>query len=151
MGAYFSSMIENSRKSMNELREMVKWQNMMIDVENAKLRDKFSTDKERVKHMQNNIMGWNQLNFILWFVYYFVVLVIFYIFYKNDSMELTKNQKIYIAIALVLFPFLITTVEVLLYNLFSIIISLIKGTPYPKDKNSQPSFSLLDGLPQIYF
>ena len=81
MGAYFSSMIENSRKSMNELREMVKWQNMMIDVENAKLRDKFSTDKERVKHMQNNIMGWNQLNFILWFVYYFVVLVIFYIFY----------------------------------------------------------------------
>ena len=132
---------------------MVKWHNEMIEVESAKLRDQYSTDLERIKHMNNNLLGWNQLNFILWLIYYAIFLVVVYLLYSKQSEKivLTKNQKIYLGLGFLLFPFLITSVEILIYNLFVFIISLIQGVPYPKHGDEQPTLSFLDALPPIYY
>ena len=110
------SSFDEKTKPTEKVYEMVKWQNEMMKVESAKLRDQYSTDNARIKHITNDIMGWNQLNFILWLIYYVVVIGIFYLFYKNENMELTSNQKTKIGIFLVLYPFLITTLELLVYN-----------------------------------
>ena len=77
---------------------MVKWQNEMIEVESAKLRDQYSTDIQRIKHINNDLLGWNQLNFILWLIYYVIFFVIAYLLYNRESEKivLTKNQKIYL-------------------------------------------------------
>ena len=72
-------------------------------------------------------------------------------FYNNANIELTSKQKIYIGVFLVLYPFFITTFELLIYNFSVFIMSLIKSQPYPKDGNEQPSFSFLDGLPSVYY
>ena len=151
MGTSWSNFIEENSKSKEKVYEMVKWQNEMMKVESAKLRDQYSTDNARIKHITNDIMGWNQVNFILWLIYYVVVIGIFYLFYKNDNIELTTNQKTKIGVFLVLYPFLITTLELLIYNFVVFIMSLIKSQPYPKHGNEQPPFSFLDGLPAVFY
>ena len=153
MGVTWSQFYENINKPKKDLYHMVKWQNEMIEVESAKLRDQYSTDLERIKHMNNNLLGWNQLNFILWLIYYVVFLVIVYLLYSKQSEKivLTKNQKIYLGLGFLLFPFLITSFEILIYNFVVFILSLIRGTPYPKHGDKQPTLSFLDALPPIYY
>ena len=151
MGSVWSDAIGDITQSKQKLYDMVKWQNQMMEVEQAKLRDQFSTDSARIKYIGQDIMGWNQLNFILWLIYYVIVLGIFYLFYSNENIELTKNQKIKIGVFFVLYPFLITSAELLVYNIIIFIKSLIQGTPYPKQSHAQPTFSFLNGLPSVYF
>ena len=153
MGVTWSQFYENINKPKKDLYHMVKWQNEMIEVESAKLRDQYSTDLERIKHMNNNVLGWNQLNFILWLIYYAIFLVIIYLLYSKQSEKivLTKNQKIYLGLGFLLFPFLITSLEILIYNFVAFILSLIQGIPYPKYGDKQPTLSFLDALPPIYY
>jgi hypothetical protein len=151
MGTAWSNFIEEGAKSKEKVYEMVKWQNEMMEVESAKLRDQYSTDNARIKHITQDIMGWNQVNFILWLIYYVIVLGIFYLFYQNENIELSSNQKKYIGAFLVLYPFLITSFELIIYNFIVFIASLIKSQPYPKQGAEQPTFSFLDGLPSVYY
>lgn len=151
MGTAWSNFIDETSKSKEKVYEMVKWQNEMMEVESARMRDQYSTDSARIKHMTNDIMGWSQLNFILWLIYYVIVIGIFYLFYKNENIEFTSKQKTYIGIFVVLYPFLITTIELFVYNFLSFIMSLIKSQPYPKQGNEQPPFSFLDGLPPVFY
>ena len=151
MGTSWSNFTDNAYQSKEKLYEMVKWQNQMMEVEQAKMRDEYSTDNARIRFITQDIMGWNQVNFILWLIYYIIVIGILYIFYTNENIELSKNDKIKIGIVFVLYPFLITSLELLIYNFLSFIGSLIQGTPYPKDKNSQPTLSLFNGLPSVYY
>ena len=153
MGVTWSQFYENINKPKKDLYHMVKWQNEMIEVESAKLRDQYSTDLERIKHMNNNLLGWNQLNFILWLIYYVIFLVIVYLLYSKQSEKivLTKNQNIYLGLGFLLFPFLITSLEILIYNFVVFILSLIRGIPYPKHGDKQPTLSFLDALPPIYY
>lgn len=153
MGAVWTKMFDNINNTKHDMYNMVKWQNEMIEVESAKLRDQYSTDQARIKHMNNNLLGWNQVNVILWLIYYLVFIVILYLLYNKQSelIILTKNQKIYLGLGFLLFPFLITSIEILIYNLFVFIISLIQGIPYPKEGAKQPTLSFLDALPPIYY
>lgn len=153
MGASWTKFFDNYNKPKKDLYNMVKWQNEMIEVESAKLRDQYSTDIQRIKHINNDLLGWNQLNFILWLIYYVIFFVIVYLLYSKQSekMVLTKNQKIYIGFGFLLFPFLVTSIEILIYNFFIFIISLIRGIPYSKHGDKQPTLSFLDALPPIYY
>ena len=76
MGASWTKFYDNYNKPKKDLYHMVKWQNEMMEVESAKLRDQYSTDIERIKHINNDLLGWNQLNFILWLIYYVIFFVI---------------------------------------------------------------------------
>jgi hypothetical protein len=153
MGTVWTKMFDNINKTKDDMYNMVKWQNEMIEVESAKLRDQYSTDQARIKHMNNNLLGWNQLNVILWLIYYVVFIVTLYLLYNKQSelIVLTKNQKIYLGLGFLLFPFLITSIEILIYNFFIFIITLIQGIPYPKEDAKQPTLSFIDALPPIYY
>ena len=146
---YIVRQLVNSPDAAN-LYESVKSQNKMIDVESSSLRDKYSTDNQRSKYMINNIMNWNYLNFYLWIAYYIVVLVIFYLFIKGN-IELPQRIKIYISVGLLLYPFLISTIELAIYNFLQLLKSVIIGIPYPKHTRDQPSFSVFNGLPSLYY
>jgi hypothetical protein len=133
-----------------DLYNSVKWQNEMIDVENAKMRDKYSTDRERAKHMNQNIMGWNVFNFYLWWIFYIVVGVVIYLII-NERLDVSPKHKWYLVGGLVVYPFLISSVELLLYNLYHFLVSIIKGTPYPKYSNKPKSDSVFNTLPAFYY
>jgi hypothetical protein len=133
-----------------DLYNSVKWQNEMIDVENAKIRDKYSTDNERVKHMTQNIMGWNVFNFYLWWIFYIIIGAVIYLVIQN-RLDISEKNKYYIIGGLLVYPFLISTVELIAFNLYQIIISLIKGIPYPKYSTTAQTGTVFDSLPAFYY
>lgn len=137
--------------SEKELYHTVKTQNMQIEVESAKLRDIYSTDNKRIQHMENNIQGWNLFNFYLWVIYYMLVAAILYILFAQDNIDLSKRTKTYISLALVLYPFLITTLELTLYNIYDFVKSLVFGLPYQKYTESQPAPTIFDALPPSFY
>jgi hypothetical protein len=136
--------------SEKELYHTVKTQNMQMEVESAKLRDIYSTDNKRIQHMHNNIQGWNVLNFYLWIIYYILVAAILYLLVQ-DNIEQSKRAKMYLSIGLVLYPFLITTLELFLYNTYDFVRSLILGLPYKKHSNAQPTLTIFDALPPAFY
>ena len=138
-------------KTLRDLYNSVKWQNERIEFETDKMSGEFSTDNQRVKYLDTNVQSWIAINYVLWFIYYAIFFVVAYIIYQNETHGYTNKKKVYIGIAFFLFPFLITTIELLLYNLFLFLWSLITTTPYPKERNNAPSFSFMDALPPVYY
>jgi len=134
--------------SKRELYNSVKWQNELIDVENAKMRDQYSTGVQRSKYLLSDINGWKYYNTLLWFVYYIIVIYICYLLYNLNDVY-TSKKKVYISLGFILFPFLITTVEIYIHRLITFIDSVITMKPYPKSTTA-PSLSLLDALPPLY-
>jgi hypothetical protein len=150
--------IKNLRKRIHNLEDTkrqqynsVKDQNHMIANETSKMRDKYSTDIQRSKHINNHIMGWNVVNFYLWWIYYIIVAVIFYLIIK-DQLNISENGKKVIGIFLLIFPFLISTIELICYNVYHFIVSLINGIPYPKYSNKpMGEESLFNSLPAFFY
>tara|TARA_B100001287_G_scaffold276862_1_gene290293 strand:+ start:30533 stop:30952 length:420 start_codon:yes stop_codon:yes gene_type:complete len=137
-------------ETKRDLYNSVKWQNEMIDVENARLRDKYSTDLQRVKHMHQNIMGWNVFNFYLWWIFYIIVGVVIYLIIK-EKIIVSPKHKWYLIGCLVVYPFLISTLEVIIYNLYQFLISVINGVPYPKYSSKPKTDSVFNTLPAFYY
>jgi hypothetical protein len=137
-------------ETKRDLYNSVKWQNEMIDVENARIRDKYSTDLQRVKHMHQDVMGWNVVNLFLWWIYYIVVAVVVYMIIK-ERLDISPKHKWYLVGGLVVYPFLISSVELLLYNLYHFLISVIQGVPYPKYSSKPKTDSVFNSLPAFYY
>ena len=137
-------------ETKRDLYNSVKWQNEMIDVENARLSDKYSTALQRVKHMHQNILGWNVVNLFLWWIYYIVVAVVVYMIIK-ERLDISPKHKWYLVGGLVVYPFLISSVELLLYNLYHFLISVIQGVPYAKYSSKPKTDSVFNSLPAFYY
>jgi|TARA_B100001173_G_C15918463_1_gene517369 hypothetical protein len=142
---------QKNHKTKRDLYNSVKWQNERIEFETEKMRGEFSTDNQRVKYLDTNVQSWIAINYVLWFIYYAIFFVVAYIIYQNESHGYTNKKKVYIGIAFFLFPFLITTIELLLYKFLLFLWSLITNTPYPKERNNTPSFSFMNALPPVYY
>ena len=142
---------QKNHKTKRDLYNSVKWQNERIEFETEKMRGEFSTDNQRVKYLDTNVQSWIAINYVLWFIYYAIFFVFAYIIYQNESHGYTNKKKVYIGIAFFLFPFLITTIELLLYKFLLFLWSLITNTPYPKERNNTPSFSFMNALPPVYY
>lgn len=134
-----------------DLYNSVKWQNERIEFETAKMRDNFSTDNQRVKYLDSDVGGWIAINYVLWVIYYAVFFVVAYVIYQNDTHGYTDKKKIYIGLGFLLFPFLITTLELFIYKFCLFIWSLVTSRPYPKGRNNTPTFSFMDALPSVYY
>jgi hypothetical protein len=143
--------MQKNQKTKRDLYNSVKWQNERIEFETEKMRGEFSTDNQRVKYLDTNVQSWIAINYVLWFIYYAIFFVVTYIIYQNESHGYTNKKKVYIGIAFFLFPFLITTIELLLYKFLLFLWSLITNTPYPKERNNTPSFSFMNALPPVYY
>ena len=104
------------RDPKKDLYNSVKTQNAQIENELAKMRDEYSTDGQRVKYVESEINGWSSINYILWFVYYIAFIFVSYYLYGNE--EYTGNQKWIYWFMFLLYPFLIISIEIFIYNLF---------------------------------
>ena len=59
---------QSSAPESTDLYQSIRMQNQQIDIESGNMRDSYSTDKQRIKYMNYNIINWNRLNFYLWSV-----------------------------------------------------------------------------------
>ncbi len=137
------------RDPKKDLYNSVKTQNAQIEYELAKMRDEYSTDGQRVKYVESEINGWSSINYILWFVYYIAFIFVSYYLYENE--EYTGNRKWIYWFMFLLYPFLIISIEIFIYNLFNFLKHFMLATPYPKVRNDKPSISIMTALPSVYY
>jgi hypothetical protein len=73
---YFNRIALYMSNSKRDLYNSVKWQNEHLENEIAKTRDQYSTDEQRIKYIHSDISGWLAVNYILWFIYYLVFVIV---------------------------------------------------------------------------
>jgi len=134
--------------SYQELYNSVKWQNDIMENQNAKMRDAYSTDQRKVDFLISNIAFYTKINFILWIFFYLVVLVAIYFAFYGEKRDILSNRfKIFLIILFLLYPMVITPVELSIYYLVDRIYTLIFGMPFTGYFKNVPEFSLLSALP----
>jgi uncharacterized membrane protein YhdT len=139
----------SSSNQNQELYHSAKWQNDMIKTQSTKMRDIYSTDQQKVRYLSVDIQNYVFWNFVLWILYYVISLVaIYFVFYGKNALYFTRWFKIAIVVLFLLYPMIITSLEILVYGLFTYLYSLITNRPYPKTKQYEsPAFSFLDAMP----
>jgi hypothetical protein len=133
------------------LYNSVRWQNDMVRTENAKMRDQYSTDNQRVVYLNEDVQWWTSLNFFLWSIYYLAFLAVTYFTFYGKDRGFSSRTKILILFAFLLYPMVILTLEKWVYDLFHFMYALIVGKAYSKTTEPTPPFSILDAMPPGYY
>jgi hypothetical protein len=134
--------------SIQELYNSVKWQNDMIQTQESVYKKEFSSDNQKVKYLVADISYFTYINFILWVIYYILCLGVIYVTIYGKDRGYSRWIKGLIIIAFLVYPFLIITIELGLYSLFSFLYSFMVGSAYKKGgSNEKPSFDLINALP----
>ena len=126
----------------------VLWQNEMIQNQTAKMRDIYSTDQQKVKYISVDINGYIYWNFVFWCIYYVLCLAVLYFLFYGKDHGFTMYFKIFLLVLFVIYPMIITTIEVWVAGIVRYIGSFVFGRPYPKQTQYEtPAFSFLDAMP----
>ena len=137
-----------SSPNYQELYNSVKWQNDMMENQQAKMRDLYSTDQQRVKYLLIDQSWYVYINFILWCIYYVLCIGVIFVIFFGKNKTFSISYKIFITLIFLIFPIFYLSVELTIYHFFAYIYSLVMGTAYQnKGQNEMPSFSTINLLP----
>ena len=105
--------IDNTKK-LNELYKATQSQNNQIRNSEHKLVDEFSADNQRVVYQLDQTEFFSGLNTIFLIVYFILVVIFIYALY---AIQLNMNiyVKIVFGLVAVLYPFVILTIELMIY------------------------------------
>ena len=105
-------------------------QNALIDKENKKLKDKHTTENQRVYYEKLNIQSQNYLLTRLFVIYYIVIVIAAYFLVTSNYFGL--RTKILLAILFAIYPFIIYYIEYYIYYFIYYFYTIIYGVPYKK-------------------
>lgn len=143
-----------SRNTSNkeELYNAVLWQNDIMQNQYTVMRDSYSSDERRVEFILSNIAFTTSINYYLWILYYLVVLfVIYFIFLGKNQSAISMQFKVFLLCLFILYPMIITTVELWIYYIVARLGSLFFGIPFRREVwDNLPKFSFLAIYPPGY-
>lgn len=121
----------------------VQWQNDMIQSQMNRLRDKYSTDKQKIYFLTQDLDRWSYISFILLCIYYGMCFVVAYIVFMGSTHEYTSLfYKLVILIISFSFPILVIPLGTYLTNGILYARSYLSGTIYEQsDPKGSPSIS----------
>ena len=94
------------------------------------LTDIYSTDDQKASYENDQIQWFLNANNFLYCVYFFLVLL-FALIIIVKNMKYSIKMKTFMIIPLVIFPFIISAIEISMYNFISFIWSFIMVRAYP--------------------
>lgn len=113
----------------NNINSNLEDQNAKLQSQVQKITEIHSTDYQKSNYQITNIENHRFANIIMSFVYYFLVLYIAYVIFKLDSSRVFKAIMLGAFIA---YPFIISNVEMLLYEFVLYFYAIITNTVYTK-------------------
>lgn len=105
-------------------------QNSLIDKENKKLKDKQTTENQRVYYEKLNIQSQNYLLTRLFIIYYIVIIIAAYFLLTSSYFGL--RSKILLTILFAIYPFIIYLIEYYIYHFIYYFYTIIYGVTYKK-------------------
>jgi hypothetical protein len=103
-------------------------QNSQLDYETQKYKNIYSTDQQKSNYQSQHLDVLNTWNGYLFIIYYVFVLILCYFLYYSNT--LLNYMKVSIVLSLLIYPFIINTIETNLYNAIRYTFSIINGNVY---------------------
>jgi hypothetical protein len=106
-------------------------QNKQLDAEIQNYKNNYSTDDQKVFYQSQQVDYLNLFNSYLFIIYYALFLVLCYFLYYSKT--LSKYMRIGMVILILLYPFIIMTVEKNIFVVLMYIFAVINGNAYIKN------------------
>ena len=103
-------------------------QNDVLSYALQQLNEKYSTDDQKNKFEQQKIDNLRYTFNSIFIIYYISLIGVLYFLYKSTSYS--NYKKIFILIGFAIFPFIISTIELLVYDILIYIYSIVFSIPY---------------------
>lgn len=108
--------------------ELVNKQNVNLSYQLRKIKDKYSTDEQKNYYERQKINDAKFFFNMLFVLYYIVFIIVLYFLYQ--STKYSSYMKIFLAVILGIYPFIISTLEFFLFEVIYYIYALIFSIPY---------------------
>jgi len=134
---YYSVDLQNekdkaSTNSINSFYKNYKYifdQNSILLQRQQYINDQFTRHNNKYEYYSNYVTNLKVFNNILFYLYYILVFIVFYkIFF--DTPEWSIYYKIILIIVLLVFPLIVYTIEMIIYNTWLLIYSFMYGNVY---------------------
>ena len=110
------------------LIKVVSSQNDNLEKNISEIQDKRTTDNQIVNYKNEQTSWFNNMNRMLLVLYYLLACIFMYQIMKKKTSSTNKYTAIFL---LLVFPFVISKIEILLYNTFKYIWTFIMCVEYP--------------------
>ena len=121
-----------STNSINSFYKNYKYifdQNSILLQRQQYINDQFTRHNNKYEYYSNYVTNLKVFNNILFYLYYILVFIVFYkIFF--DTPEWSIYYKIILIIVLLVFPLIVYTIEMIIYNTWLLIYSFMYGNVY---------------------
>jgi hypothetical protein len=111
--------------------ELVNKQNVTLQYQLRKIKDKYSTYDKKNYYEGQKITNAKYYFNMLFVIYYILAVVVLWFLYK--STKFTIYMKLFLAIVLGAYPFVISTIEFFVFELLYYLYALIFSIPYKSD------------------
>lgn len=105
-------------------------QNATLEEEAKNIEEEYSSDDRRTFYENINLRGNNAYIFLLFCIYYILFFGVAFVLYR--SVDYSIKMKVFLLLLFLFYPFLISMVELKIYNVFMYFKALITGTIYKK-------------------
>ena len=111
--------------------ELVNKQNITLQYQLRKIKDKYSTDDKKNYYEKQKISDAKYYFNMLFVVYYILAAVVLFFLYKTTKFSI--YMKLFLGLVLGIYPFIISTIELFVFEIFYYIYALIFAIPYKSD------------------
>jgi hypothetical protein len=135
----------------NDLYNSVKWQNSIIQDQMKKIQDVYSTDKQKIRFLNQDLEWYSYISFILWIIYYFMCFVMaYFIFFGSKGQYTSMMYKCFMIAFIFLYPVFITPLEMYLINIWQYIRAYFTGSIYANSRAKSPPLSVNQLYPSLH-
>jgi hypothetical protein len=132
IGKLFLDKLDSTQKLLIErgkLYTYLYYQNDIINKRYQNIKNQFTQNDSKYEKYTNTNIKLNTLNDIFFYLFYILLIVLSVCLYLYQP-NMSNRFKIFIIILLLLFPFIIYTIEIFLYNATLFMYSILSGKVY---------------------
>lgn len=117
----------NTSVSQNTL-DAINAQNKTLEEETQNITEEYSSDDRRTFYENISLRGNNAYIFVLFCIYYIMFFGVAFVLYR--SVDYSIKMKAFLLALFLFYPFVISMVELKIYNLFMYFKALVTGSIY---------------------
>ena len=122
--------------TVTETKQLVDAQNTAIKETAKNIDDVYSTDGRKAMYETDMMRGNNKNIFLLFCFYYALCLIVGFVLYKSTDYSIAV--KVLIVLAFLVYPFVISMIELKMYNIYEFLKAFVFGTIYSSSSTPFP-------------
>lgn len=122
--------------AVTDTKQLVDAQNTAIKETAKNIDDVYSTDGRKAMYLTDMMRGNNKNIFLLFCFYYALCVIVAFALYKSTDYSIAV--KVLIVLAFLVYPFVISMIELKMYNIYEFLKAFVFGTIYSSSSTPFP-------------